>query len=81
MCVKYELIWTYFSAQTVSKIAIIGCFGAKPYLKTPNARKFWDQNDRWVEIIKGEKRDENLSWGLAMVTKIVKKHLKRYIRH
>ena len=72
MCVKYELIWTYFSAQTVSKIANLGCFGAKPYLKTPNARKFWDQNDRWVEIIKGEKRDENLSWGLAMVTKIVK---------
>ena len=72
MCVKYELIWTYFSAQTVSKIAILGCFGAKPYLKTPNARKFWDQNDRWVEIIKGEKRDENLSWGVAMVTKIVK---------
>ena len=78
MCVKYELIWTYFSAQTVSKIAILGCFGAKPYLKTPNARKFWDQNDCLVEIMKGEKRDENLSWGLAIVTKIVKNTLKKY---
>ena len=54
------------------KIANLGCFGPKPYLKTPNARKFLDQNDCWVEIIKGEKGVENLSWGLAMVTKIVK---------
>ena len=56
----------------VPKIANLGCFGPKPYLKTPNARKFLDQNDRWVEIIKGEKRVENLRCGAAMVTKIVK---------
>ena len=27
----------------VPKIANLGCFGPKPYLKTPNARKFLDQ--------------------------------------
>ena len=54
------------------KIANLGCFGPKPYLKTPNARKFLDKNDCWVEIIKGEKRVENLRCGAAMVTKIVK---------
>ena len=69
MCVKYELIWTYFSAKTVYKIAILGCFGAKPYLKTPNARKFLDQNNCGVKIIKGDKRVENFRWAPAMVTK------------
>ena len=54
------------------KITNLGCFGPKPYLKTPNARKFLDRNHRWVEKIKGEEREKNLSWGLAMVTKIVK---------
>ena len=33
-----------------------------------------DQNDCWVEMIKGEKRVENFRYGAAMVTKIVKKH-------
>jgi hypothetical protein len=54
------------------KIINLGCFGPKPYLKTPNARKFLDQNDRLVKITKGEKRVENLRCGAAMVTKIVK---------
>ena len=53
-------------------IANLGCFGPKPYLKTPNARKFLDQNDLLVEITKGEQRIENLRCGAAMVTKIVK---------
>ena len=54
------------------KIANIDCFGPEPYLKTPNAHKFLDQNDRTVKIIKGEKRVESLRCGAAMVTKIVK---------
>ena len=54
------------------KIANLGCFGPKPYLKMPNAHKFWDQNDCWVKIIKGEEGIENLSWGPAMLTKIMK---------
>ena len=45
----------------VPKIANLGCFGPKPYLKMPNARNFLDQNDCWVEIIKGEKGVKNLS--------------------
>ena len=59
------------------KIANIGCFGLKPYLKSPNARKFLNQNDCWVRIIKGEKRVENLRSGAAMVTKIVKNTFKK----
>jgi hypothetical protein len=44
----------------------------KPYLKTPKAQFVFDQNDRWVEIIEGETRFENLRCGAAVVTKIVK---------
>ena len=54
------------------RIANLGCFGPKPYLKTPNARTFLNQNHCWVKIIKGEKQVENLRCGAAMVTKIVK---------
>ena len=54
------------------KIAILCCFSPKPYLKTPNARKFLDQNGCWVEIIQGKERFENFRCGAALVTKIVK---------
>ena len=57
---------------SVPKIANLDCIGPKPYLKTPNARKFLDQNDCWVEIFKGENWVENLRCGAAIVTKIVK---------
>ena len=57
---------------SVPKIANLGCIGPKTYLKTPNARKFLDQKDCWVEIIKRKKRVENFRCGSAMVTKIVK---------
>ena len=56
---------------SMPKIANLGCIGPKPCLKTPNARKFLDQNDHWVKIIKGDKRVENFRCGAAMVTKIV----------
>ena len=38
----------------VPNIANFGCFGPKPDLKTPIARTFLDQNEPWVEKIKGE---------------------------
>ena len=41
-------------------------------LKRPKRNFFVDQNDCLVKIIKGEKRDENLRCGAAMVTKIVR---------
>ena len=44
----------------VSKITNLGCFGLKPYLKMPKAQFYVDQNYCWVEMIKGEKRVENL---------------------
>ena len=53
----------------VPKTANLGWFGPKPYLKTPNACKFLDQNYHWVEIIKGEKRVENLIWGVDLICK------------
>ena len=46
MCVKYELIRIYFSRAQVQKIANIGFFAPKPYLKGIDPdflfdRKFW----------------------------------------
>ena len=63
---------------SVPKIANLGCFRSKSYLKAPKAQFFFDQNDCWVEIIEGETRVENLRCGAAMVTKIVKNTLKKY---
>ena len=56
----------------VPKINNLGCFGSKPYLKTPKAQLFCDQNYCWIKVIKGEKQVENLRCRAATVIKIVK---------
>ena len=61
----------------VAKIGNLGCFGHKPYLKTPN----FYQIGCLVETIKGKKRVGDLRCGAAMVTKIGKNTLKKYFRH
>ena len=65
----------------VLKITNLVCSVPKPYLIMAKAHIFsLNQNDCWFKIIKGEKRVQNLGWGAAMMTKIVreKKHLKIY---
>ena len=66
MCMKYELIWIYFRAQTWNLSANLDCFAPKPYLKTAKAQFFFDQNDCWVEIIKGETQVEIFSFWLFL---------------
>ena len=61
------------------KIAHLGCFGPKSYHKTTIASKFVYQNDCWVEVIKKEKRLENMEYLAPMVTNIVsEKNLLKY---
>ena len=51
----------------VSKIANLGRFGPKPYLKMHKAQL--KKNDCLVAIIKGDKRVRNMSCGAAIVNK------------
>ena len=54
-CVKYQLIWTQFSAQTWSlsaKKANIGFFAPKPYLKGVDRNLLFDRKFCLVEILK-----------------------------
>ena len=55
LCVKYEFIWTKFSAQTWSssaKKANIGFFAPKPYLKGVDPDFLLDRKFCLVEILK-----------------------------
>ena len=45
---------------------------SKVTLKTPNARKFFNQNDRWVKKFQREKCGKNLRCGQVTVFKTVK---------
>ena len=50
----------------VLKITNLGCYVPKPYLITAKAHIFFlNQNDCWLETIKGEKRVQNLRWERA----------------
>ena len=53
------------------KSPFVAAFVPNHTLKRPKCN-FFDQNDCWVEIIKGETSVENLRCGAAIVTKIVK---------
>ena len=66
LCVKYRLIWTYFSTQTWN-------LSAKNHQSwLPKAQFFFIKMIAGFKKIKEETRVENLRCGAAIVTKIVK---------
>ena len=52
-------------------------FRPKPYLKTPNARYFLNQNDPWVSKLVWKKRELDLRCGVVVEAKTVRKGKKK----